>query len=571
MKQTYHKYKICFLLFLLATGIGACNKDLNLLDVPPKGTLTDEFTFSSEGNADLFVYDIYNQLPEMQGETQLSDQYTDNSATGASWESGQSYLRAGSLGPTAAPNDDARHGPAKMWDWEQNYTNIRKCNIFLANVDKYKENFSPEWINQRVAEVKFLRGLFYTFLYTNFGGLPLIDTVLNDRVMGDNIFFPRSSIPETITFIESDLDAAAGALDLQPTQWGRATKGAALAVKGWVDLFSASKIVNQTNDPVAWAKAAASNKAVMDLNYYDLFQDNGLGYYTQFLGKNNWNIETIFARMYAAPAKAGTREGRQGPVNVNGANVAWGNIAPTQSLVDDYAMDNGKPIFDPGSGYDPQHPYVNRERRFYQSIVYDGSPWQGDVITTRIGGNNAIDLGSNGDITNTAYYGRKTVDESIDGQSSFGAAPKSSANYIFFRYAEVLLSYAEAQNEAVGPDPSVYEAVNKIRERGNIADLPPGLTQDQMRTYIRRERRIELAFEDKRWFDIRRWDITAGPTGVLNLPTFGMVITGTPPNLVYTPTNVWNNNKFFEWQNWVPIPQVDIDKNPKLVQNPGYN
>ena len=171
-------------------------------------------------------------------------------------------------------------------------------------------------------------------------------------------------------------------------------------------------------------------------------------------------------------------------------------------------MDNGKPISDSTSGYDPQHPYLNREQRFYQSIVYDGSTWQGDIWESRIGGNNQIDLASSSDISNTGYNGRKTLDESINGQTSLGTSPNTS-NYTFFRYAEVLLSYAEAQNEAVGPDPTVYNAVNLVRTRSALPNLPAGLSQAQMRVDIRRERRIELAFEDKRWYDIRRWDIRA--------------------------------------------------------------
>jgi len=309
----------------------------------------------------------------------------------------------------------------------------------------------------------------------------------------------------------------------------------------------------------------------MDLNTYNLFTADTAGYAEQFLGVNNYNNETIFARGYATgPAKGSHREGYMGPVYVNGVQESWGNLAPTQGLVDDYAMDNGLPITDPASGYDAKHPYTHRESRFYQSIIFDGSKWQGDTFESRTGGSNQIDLGASSDISNTGYNARKTLDESILGQPSINLAP-SFANYIFFRYAEVLLSYAEAQNEASGPDPTVYDAVNKVRARGSLPGVKTGLSQAQMRDYIRRERRIELAFEDKRWFDIRRWDITAGPNGVLNTPEYGMQVTIDPATkaLIYTKVKVFTN-VFFERQNWMPIPQAEIDKNKKLVQNAGY-
>jgi len=562
MKQRYIKYRHAFLLALLVVSLGACKKD-GFLTVPPKGALTDQTTFSSSANADLFVNDIYNQLPDGNNNyADLADAYADNSFCGAAWETGQATVRSGAINPSNVPT-----GPGGMWAWEQQYTNIRKCNVFLQEAAANQANFTADWYKERVGEVTYLRALFYTFLYTNYGGVPIITTPLDNDTQGNAIFYARSTADQTLAFIEADCDAAAAALPNLPTENGRASKGAALTLKGWVQLFAASPLLNKTNDLSKWATAAATNKSVMDLNAYSLFAVDTGAYNEQFLGKNNWNSETIFAKGYASPAKPNHREGYLGPVYVNGVQESWGNLAPTQSLVDDYAMDNGLPITDPASGYDPQHPYVHRESRFYQSIIYDGSEWQGDIYKSRTGGSNQIDLGSNSDISNTGYNARKTLDESILGQTSINLGP-SVANYIIFRYAEVLLSYAEAQNEAVGPDATVYSAVNAVRARSNCPPLKAGLSQGDMRTYIRRERRIELAFEDKRWFDIRRWDITAGPTGVLNTSEYGMQITfDANKNLVYTKVPILKN-VFLEWQNWMPIPQTDIDKNPKLVQNP---
>lgn len=547
-----------YIVLALALSLGACKKD-GFLDVPPKGSLTDEVTFSSEDNADLFVNDIYAQLPDMNNEFEAMDQWTDNSDVGANWMDGL-YVRSNSMNPSSVSS-----GPANMFSWTGNYTSIRKCNVFLQEAAAHQNNFSTQWYQERVGEVRFLRALFYSFLFQNYGGVPLIAVPLDNQTQGDSIFYARSSLDSTLAFIETDCDSAAAVLPLTQTESGRATKGAALTLKGAVELFAASPLCNPTGDITKWAKSAATNLSVMNLGVYSLFPD----FASQFLAANNWNSEQIFSRGYALPANGNSREGRLGTTIVFGTEQAWGNLSPTQNLVDDYLMSNGLPITDPHSGYDPQHPYLNREKRFYESIVYDSSEWQGYIVTTRVGGNNQIDLGSTSDISNTGYYARKTLDESINGQNSLNLAPNTS-NYTMYRYAEVLLSYAEAQNEAVGPDGSVYAAVNAVRARSAVPAVPTGLSQDSMRNIIHRERRIELAFEDKRWFDIRRWDITTKGPAVLTTPMYGMLIQPGPGGvLTYTRVNVFNN-AFSEYMNWMPIPESAMEQNSKLVQNPGY-
>ncbi len=460
-----------FLLALVAISISSCKND-DFLNVPSKGTLTNAVTFSTQGNAELFVNDIYNFLPDYNSTDRILDAWTDNSNVGATNHQGQTIIRSNGLS-----SGNSTNGEGDYIGWERNYANIRKCNVFLKEAEANKAVYDAAWYEQRVAEVRFLRAYFYSILFKNYGGVPLITIPLNN-LDGSDISFARSTIDETVAFIEADCDAAVAVLPVTVTNAdrGRATKGAALTLKGDVQLFAASPLANPTNDLTKWAKAAATNKAVMDLNTYSLFKTSGApilsttgsgttstAFRDLFLGTNNWNAETVFARGYALPNKSHKREGFLGPVIVKGGQQSWGGISPTQNLVDDYQMDNGKPISDPTSGYDPQHPYMHRESRFEQSIVYDGSYYQGDIFTSRIGGNNQIDLGSSSDISNTGYSARKTLDESISGQTSLGSAP-SIANYYFYRYAEVLLSYAEAQNEALAaPDQSVFDAVNEVR------------------------------------------------------------------------------------------------------------
>ncbi len=552
------------ILALFAISLGSCKKD-DFLSVAPKGILTDASTFSSQTNADLFVNNIYNRLPGIQG-SEVLDQWTDNSECGATNQEGAAKIRNNAL--TAS---NATGGPNGIYDWGTNYTSIRACNVFLADAETSKGIYSATWYAQRVAEVRFLRAFYYSQLFISYGGVPLITKPLNN-LDGSDIFTARSTIDSTLAFIEADCDAAAAVLPLKQTSadLGRATKGAALTLKGWIELFYASPLMNTTGDAAKWAKAASTNLSVINLGTHSLFNPAGstTAFKDQFLAANNFNPEQIFVKAYALPSKGHNREGTLGPVFVNGGQQAWGNLAPTQSLVDDYEMDNGKPISDPASGYNPQQPYVHRESRFYQSILYDSSLWQNYLWTSRIGGNNQIDLGSTSDITNTGYNGRKTLDESILGQTSLGTSPNTS-NYQYFRYAEVLLSYAEAQNEAVGPDASVYSAVNAVRVRVALPELPAGLSQANMRVNIRRERRLELTFEDKRWNDIRRWDITVKGPAVLNTPEYGMVITKSGNTTIYTPTIVFQN-RFSEYKNFLPIPQSILSQNPKLVQNTGY-
>ncbi|MGF7082845.1 RagB/SusD family nutrient uptake outer membrane protein [Mucilaginibacter sp. UYCu711] len=577
MKFKYKDIAKIFLLGLLVISIGSCKKD-GFLDVPAKSILTSKSTFETQANAELFVNEIYKRLPDGNDATdQTLEGWTDNNNCTSANHQGQNKIRSNAL---SAGNSTT--GPGDQLGWSQNYTNIRSCNVFLKEAEANKSVYDAAWYAQRVAEVKAMRAFFYSILFRNYGALPLITSPLNNKD-GSDILYARSTIDQTVAFIEADCDAASAVLPLTQSaaNIGRITKGAALMIKGDVQLFAASSLVNKANDLTKWAKAAATLKSVMDLGTYSLFTKSsatpiisttGSGttstaYRDQFLAENNWNSETILARGYALPGKGHRREGFMGPVVVNGGVQAWGGFSPTQGLVDDYEMDNGKPIEDPTSGYDPQHPYLHRESRFEQSIIYDGSYWQGDIMKTRLGGSNEIDLGGKGDISNTGYYARKTLDESIKGQASF-ARPNIS-NYIFYRYAETLLSYAEAQNEAAGPDASVYDAVKQVRARVLLPALPAGLSQDNMRTAIRRERRIELAFEDRRWYDIRRWEITAKGPAVLTKPMYGMLITPNGNNLTYAPV-VGFQNSYSDYMNWLPIPADVLNANPKLVQNTGY-
>jgi len=430
-------------------------------------------------------------------------------------------------------------------------------------IEKATASDLPEsWKKVRLAEARFLRAYFYSLLWTYYGGVPIITDVLNLSEQGDAVFRPRNTSEETADFIISECAAIAPDLPVSAAS-GRATQGAALTLQGSCELFNAGALKNPNNDLSRWEKAATTFQKVIDLNKYDLFPD----YATLFFEENNNNVEVIFSRQHLGGTSLANYVGQIGPRFVNGSLTGWGHLDPTQDIVDEYAMANGLPITDPASGYDPQKPYVNREKRFYESIVYDGSEWLGATMIMKqgVGSLNATDLNNSSISTRTGYYVRKMVNPKYAGAMDNG----NSANFIIFRYAEVLLSYAEARNEASGPDQSVYDAVNAVRERSDLPDLPLGLNQADMRKAILRERRVELAFEDKRLPDLLRSRLAEVK---LNGTVHAIKIDIVGGNTVYTVVPAGGGAKAFDpAKNYLlPIPQYAIDVNPQLEQNPNY-
>jgi starch-binding outer membrane protein, SusD/RagB family len=243
----------------------------------------------------------------------------------------------------------------------------------------------------------------------------------------------------------------------------------------------------------------------------------------------------------------------------------WANMQPTQNLVEDYEMTNGKMITDPASGYIATNPYVNRDPRFYATVIYNGCKWAGSTIYTYVG-SGADGLNYKAGATQTGYYtGGKMLDENSTLISSY----KPGSHYwVFMRYAEALLNYAEAQNEAHGADQSVYDAVNAVRARKsvNMPPLPDGLGKDQMRDMIRHERRIELAMEGNWFWDVRRWR-----TGAQNFgDAYGMRITKLA-NGTYTYEKFLVEDRTYKPAfDLFPIPQSEKERDKALTQNPGY-
>jgi len=531
--------------------LAACDDSL---DIRPTDQLTDEDVWATPSNANLFLNDIYNSLnpgPQSTVFTNLPseisndplDNFSDNSISGplAGIPSYVNFAQ-GAYGPSA---------PIFTPHWKNMYANIRKCNVFIENVSA--ADFDEETKNGMLAQARFLRAYFYKSLIDLYGGVPLITIPLDRMEQGDAIFYPRNTYEECVAFIQQECEAAAAHLPLTVSakDAGRATKGAAWALKGEEELYAGK-----------WEDAAATHLKIMNSGAgYDLFPD----YEQLFLPANENNREVIFDIQYAANVRGVIKERYWNPVQVPDGK-GWGAVNPTQDLVDDYEFLDGKTEAEGSAYFDPAHPYENRDKRFAASILYDGAPWKGGVIYTRLGipnNNNELDEAGAGGKGRTGYFLKKMIDPAVvPGQSS-------GANSIIWRYAEVLLNYAEAQNEAAGPDATVYAAMNKVRARAGLPDLPAGLTREQMRARIRRERRVELAFEGKRLFDLWRWRIAEQ---VFSKPLRAMKITSVNGTLVYEKVNAGGGKITFDpSKNYrMPIPQTVIAQNPKITQNPNY-
>jgi len=634
------KYTVISLFLILSS----CKKDF--LENTSKQNINDAVQFSSDDAADLYLNNCYNGLWKNNNSPDQPDLYTDDCDATYYWPSAN--WKQGNVTPENIEGFGERapfhyntptSGSGTGFDYDNNsdtyadltqaYTRIRNCNTFIQQVKKYANNFSKDWMNKRIDEAKFLRAFTYSFLFMHYGGVPII-TQPQSRTLVDSseLKVPRSTFEETFNFITSQLDsivknnAMPVKYNITSPDAGRATLGAALALKGWIELFAASPAFNATvpaacngtgaspeqvkltgfgdYDINRWAKAAATNKQFIDsfgaTKKYQLFTDLAK-FWTE---ENEYNSEVIFDRQHLANSMWSNFScWGGGPVHVHNKNAKgeivddklnWGNYDPTEELIDDYSMANGKHIEEAGSGYDPQKPYVGRDPRFYMWVVYDGAPYKldwmtfTDTIYYRINKVhpelNELDFRTD-DRSNTGYNSRKRVNPKVE-QSGGGVltVKTDGLNYVFFRYAEVLLNYAEAQNEATGPDATVYDAIDQIRIRAGIPTLEATygtLSKDQMRDIIHRERRVELSFENKRIYDIIRWRIAEV---VLNETLHAMVIRNTSPS---DNSGVWHyqvdtlrfNNKehyhvFLNKMYLLPFSQQAINRNSKLIQNPGY-
>ena len=514
------------------------------LDRFPKEELSDSSFWKSATDAEMAVSDLYPSLPDITGTVDEAIN-SDDAVHGIKWAAGNV--------------SKGIYDPMDM-SWSGTYSVIRQANLILSKIDEVP-NYDTTKKNKVLGQTYFFRAFHYFDLIRTYGDVPYIDKPLT---LADQESITRTPRAEVYSKMMADFDKA---IEYLPTTWdasnyGRITKGAALAMKARAALYYGD-----------WQVAADNAKKCMDLGVYELYDKDNTGKYAELF----WEVadgcdEFICVTQYQS--------------GVNGSyllgwgafpTLGWGGINPTQSLVDAFEDIEGAPIAK-SALYDETNPFANRDPRLEVNVLHDGEVMYGQTIKvapTKSSGNTGI--GQHGDATATGYYQQKWLDPAIYPLTDGWDMGKDG---VVIRYAEVLLTYAEAKNELSGLDASAFDAVNQVRRRVGMPDLQNTdaskptycATQDDLRQRIRNEWRVEFALEGgKRQWDIRRWGIAMD---VMNKPRYGLKYEKVSDDeyiLYQGSIQAVGEATAYKEHNYVyPVPQKEIDLNPNLTQNPGY-
>lgn len=541
------KYLSIIAAALLMGSFSSCS---DFLDRYPLEGLSDESFWKTEKDAEMAVSNLYNVLPTWDTDEAIN---SDDAVHGIKWAAGNQ---------SKGVYDPSDYG------WSGEYGYIRQANLILEKIQEM--DLSEDAYKKLEGQARFFRAYTYFTLIRSFGAVPYIDKPLE---LTDVENITRTPKDEVYAKVMEDFDIAIANL---PVQWdetnsGRITKGAAMAMKARAALYYNN-----------WETAMTEAKNVMDLGQYELYDKDNTGRYKELF----WEVadgcdEFILSVQFNAPTRTHYLIGWE-----CFPTLGWGGLNPTQSLVDAFEDINGAPITSEASVYDPTNPFANRDPRLEVNVLHDGETMYGVTIKVApLSSSGNTGIGQHGDATATGYYQQKWLDPSIDPQSTGWDMGK---DWVVIRYAEVLLTYAEAKNELSPLDPSAFDAVNQVRRRVGMPDLQntdptkPTYcgTQDDLRKRIWNEWRVEFALEGgKRQWDIRRWGIAKD---VLNAPFEGLRYTLVDdPNapkgdngkkcILYVGEPLKLAGSHYEDHNYLlPIPQTEIDLNPKLEQNPGY-
>lgn len=529
------KYTFRLLLFTLPVIylITGCKK--YLLDTAPNDRLSSDIFWKSENDAKLAVNAIY---PFLDGpNTIVWDGMTDIGHTNV-------LIQVESL--VEQGNYDALSSTVAT-EWANAYAGIATANYFLENVDKVAST-NTTIINQLKGEAKTLRAYQYMKLAGLFGDVPL---VVNPISISEGRELNRTPVTQIWDFVDKELVEASTLLPVSyaAADKGRITKGAALALKARANLWSGR-----------YEQAADAARQVMDLNVYTIFP-----YYAKlfsYAAENN--AEVILDKEYIKDIYSNSVFAIIAPYSQINTNT-FNTVVPTKRLVDAYPMSNGMGISDASSGFDPYKPYLNRDPRLSYSIFVAGDTLpNGKTFRPEPNSGTPDAVGSTFYASTTGFNIKKYINK-----EDYANPYNSGINIILLRYAEVLLTYSEAKIELNQVDQSVFDAINKVRQRSDV-NLPPlllnTLSQSELRDVVRNERTIELAFEGLRLFDIRRWK-----TAEIVMPgsVYGMtyVANGQLTTIkVQAYEKVFDNARHYLW----PVPQKERDLNPNLTQNPGW-
>ncbi|MDI3318378.1 RagB/SusD family nutrient uptake outer membrane protein [Pinibacter soli] len=580
MKKIY----FAIIIGLITAGMFSCAK-VDILDPKTTTDLTKETVFADSARTMDFLAGVYAQVHY----TFSWRRWNSDSGLGESGdEANGSYagptinyviISTASLSPlTPGPYSNA---------WYTGWSSIRAANVFLANVDK--SPISDELKKRTKAEARCLRAWYYSVLIKNFGGVPLI----GDRIFEatDDFNIPRDSYEDCVNYINSELDEVSNDLPLayaQAADYGRVTKGVCKGIKSRVLLYAASPLFNGGNigqtpaqrklvgyenyDESRWQKAADAAKDVMNLGIYSLYEDNktapGYGFSKVFLMRKN--SEFVFTGTQGLNKVLETNFAPRSRSTFAGTPRA----VPSQNLAEAFGMSNGKALTDPASGFDSTNPFINRDPRFGYTFIYNGTPWY--LGST---GNKQPVYTYNGAPTDgfgvipysTGYFWRKMMDDNTSGT----AGGNTERCIPLIRYAEILMNYAEAKNE-LGDVNAAYDQLKLIRKRAGIIEgadgmygLKAGMTKEQMRACIQNEKMVEFAWEDHRYFDVRRWK-TAMENQNITLMALKIDKVGAGYKYSKVPVAFYAQHVFMERNYFFPILQAEISKSPALLQNPGY-
>ncbi len=535
--------KYILLTTLVLFAMQSCHK----LDVGLANELNEQDFWKTDADAQAVLASCYANLGTAEGFF-YTESLSDNSFTRQSDRyGGAKQVASGSYDPSL---------PILKSEWDFRYTAIRKCNQFLANVSRVPE-LSEAQLKRYQAEVRFIRAYSYFILATWYGDVPFYTNVLT---ISESQSIIRSPKAEVISFVISELGAIQADLPintaLPATERGRVTRGAAIALAARVNLFEGN-----------WQAAAAECEKLIgktENGAYSLFSS----YAGIFTVANEYNSEVIFDLQFGANRLYDTQRFFV-PVSI-GLRT---DIMPTQSVVDNYIMTNGKAIQEAGSGYDAGNPFANRDPRLAVTIATDGSKYPNfNFAPTSEIDVKTLPNTSDNDVLKpiasaTGYYWRKYFDPTATSPGNSGL------NLIYLRYADVLLMYAEAKNELSQLTADVWDqTIGALRRRAGFTDSGalnfPSAQQAGLRDIVRRERRSELAFESLRIFDIRRWKTAET---VLNTQVKGIAIPGNelPKDAngnIIVENRIFDPSKHYLW----PIPQLERDQNQNLPQNPGW-
>ncbi len=585
------KYKILTAIFAMCLLL-SCNKQL---DLQSDGRITMQQVFNDYNRTRGYLNSCYGYCPAPYMDRAS---FTDEAQDADDVTPGSRYIvwYGGNVTSTTYAANSADGSP-----WGSLYTGIRKCNVFLESIKTATVFATDAEKGEWTAQALTLRALYYLQLIKRYGGVPIFDKPL--EINHDFASDKRAKFSDVVKFILADCDEALSypatqdgfSWDVYDNQFGVMTRGVAYAIKSEAVTYAASPL--WSDGTYTWAMAT-------DINMEALSQCLTNGGYKLFDQVPAADIAQNAYALYSFTSSNDRRSiDKETILQVGGQMEVWRfagmptnpgmdrtGPCPTQDLVDSYEMANGEapitgysdasrlvPVVNTASGYDPANPYIGRDPRFYASIYYNGAiryldQPQGKVVETFVGGAEEIsDI--NRKNSRTGYYLRKfnnyksTLSNSADGAIRL------------FRLAELYLNFAESAYQSAGPDVAVTatgismsarDAVSAVRARSNMPAFPIGMSKADFETKYRNERRVELAFEEHRFFDVRRWKILDQTDKFVT----GMRITKSGTDLIYTrfkfPDRNCSSTKFLMY----PIDQSEVDK---LIgfsgvdwQNPGW-